>query len=108
MEETASEVDARNVSGDVVNQFSVRVDMSSTSGESESPVIDRGDQSSAQQGTGAHGAVEKVVHSESRQSLEEEETECETDAVLDWWSFLSGTVGNIGTLGELNDSLTEM
>ena len=44
MEELASEVDARNVSGNVVDQFSIGVDVPSTSGERETLVIDRGDQ----------------------------------------------------------------
>ena len=43
----ASEVDTRDVSGDVVDQFSVGVDVASTSGERKSLVVDRGDQSSA-------------------------------------------------------------
>ena len=45
VEELASEVDPRNVCGDVVHQFSVGVDMASTSGEGEGLVVDRRDQS---------------------------------------------------------------
>ena len=66
MEELASEVDTRNVGRNMVDEFSVRVDMPSTSGKFESLVIDRGDQSSAQQDTSTHGAVEEVVHSQGR------------------------------------------
>ena len=47
MKEIGSEVDTRNISGDVVDQFSIGVDMSSTSGERKGLVVDRGDQSCA-------------------------------------------------------------
>ena len=107
VEETGGEVDTRNVGGDVVNQFSVGVDMPGTSGESESLVVDCGDQSCAQQDTGARGPVEKVVHSERCQGLEEEETERETDTFFDRWGRLSGTVGDVGTLSKSNESLTK-
>jgi hypothetical protein len=42
--ELASEVDARDVSGDVVDQFSIGVDVASTSGEGKSLVVDGCDQ----------------------------------------------------------------
>ena len=64
VEEIASEVDTRNVSGDVVDQFSVGVNMSSASRESKGLVVDGGDQPCTQQDTGTQGAVERVVHSE--------------------------------------------
>ena len=47
VKELGSEVDTRNISGDVVNQFSVGVDMTSTSGEGNSLIVYRGDQSCA-------------------------------------------------------------
>jgi len=48
-----------------------------------------------------------VVHGEGRESLKEEETEGETDTVLDWRGFTSSKASNIGALGELDESLTE-
>ena len=42
VEELGSEVDTRNVCGDVIDQLSVGVDMTSASGEGKSLVIDRG------------------------------------------------------------------
>ena len=47
VEKLASEVDARDVSGDVVDRFSVGVDVASTSREGKSLVVDRGDQRSS-------------------------------------------------------------
>jgi len=61
VEELGSEIDTRNVSGDVVDQFSVGVDMPSTGGERESLVINRGDQPRTQQDTSTRSPVEKVV-----------------------------------------------
>ena len=107
MKELASKVDTRDVSGDVVDQLSTGVYMASTSGECESFVVDRGDQSCAQQDAGTHSAVEKVVQRKRRQNLKEEETERETDPVLDWRGYLSGAVGSVGTLGKSDDGLTE-
>ena len=95
VKELTSKVDTRNVGGNVVNQFSTGVYMASTSGECESFVVDRGNQSCAQQDTGSHGAVEKVVQGKRRQSLKEEETERETDPVLDWRGYLSSAVGSV-------------
>ena len=46
-----------------------------------------------------------MVHAERGQSLKEEETEGETDAILDRRGFLTSTVGKIGMLGELDESL---
>ena len=108
MEELGSEVDTRNVSGDVVDQFPVGVDMPGTSGERESLVVDRGDQPRTQQDTSTSSAVEKVVQSKRGQNLKKEEAERETDATGKRRSDLSGTVGDIGMLGELNDCLMEM
>ena len=42
MEELGSEVDTRNIGGNVINQFSVGVNMTSTSGEGKSFVEDSG------------------------------------------------------------------
>jgi hypothetical protein len=108
MKELTSEVDTRDVSGDVVDQFSAGVDMASTGGECKSLVVDRGDQSCAQQHTGTQGAVVKVAHGKRRQSLKEEETKHETDTVLDWRGYLSSIVGNIRLLGKPDDSLAGM
>jgi hypothetical protein len=105
VEELSSKVDTRDVGGDVVDELSVGVDMASTSGEGDGFVVDRGDQTRTQQNTGAHGAVKEVVHGERCESLKEEEAEGETDALLDRRGFLSGAVGDIGTLGELDESL---
>ena len=44
VEELTSKVDTRDVGGDVVDELSVGVDMASTSGEGDSLVVDRGDQ----------------------------------------------------------------
>jgi len=108
VKELTSEVDTRDVSGDVVDQFPTGVDMASTSGERESFVVDCGDQSCAQQDTSTHGAVEKAVQGKRRQSLKEEETERETDPVLDWRDYLSGAVGSVGTLGKPDDGLMKV
>ena len=43
----ARDIDTRNVGGDVVDQLSIGVDVTSTSGECKSLVIDRGDKTSA-------------------------------------------------------------
>ena len=43
----AGKVDTRDVGGDVVDEFSVGVDVPSTSGEPKSLVVDRGDQTCA-------------------------------------------------------------
>ena len=107
VKEVGSEVDTRNVSGDVIDQFSIGMNMASPSGESESLIVDRGDKSCAQQDASTRGTVEKVTHSKRRQNLEEEETKCETDAILDWRGFLSSVVGEIRMLGEPNDGLVE-
>ena len=48
MEETRSKVNTRNVSGDVVDQFPIGVDIPSTSGEHDGLVVDRSNQSRAQ------------------------------------------------------------
>ena len=48
-----------------------------------------------------------MVHGEGRESLKEEETEGETDTVLDWRGWLSSMASSIGTLGKLDESLTE-
>ena len=64
VKEMAGGVDARNVSRDVVHQFSVGVDVPSASRERESLVVDRGDQPRTQQDPSSRGAVEKVVRSE--------------------------------------------
>ena len=61
VEETASRVNARNISGDVVDQFSVGVDMSSTCGECESLAVDRSDQTCVQQCTSGHSTVGEVL-----------------------------------------------
>ena len=82
--------------------------MPGTSGERESLVIDRSDQPRPQQDTGTQGAVEKVVHSKRGQNLKEEETERETDATRKRRGGLSGTMCDIGMLGEPNDGLMEM
>lgn len=105
MEEIASEVNTRNVSGDVIDQFSVGVNVSSTSGERKSLVVDRGDQPCAQQDAGTGCAVEEVVQSERGQNLEEEETKGVTDAAFEWRGFLSSAVCEVGVLGEPNNSL---
>jgi len=107
VEKTASVVDTRNVCGDVVDQFSIGVDMSCAGGERESFVVDRGDQSRTQQHTGTGGTVEEVVHRKRRQNLKEEETECETDAVPNWRGRLPSMACGVGTLGETNQSLTQ-
>ena len=108
MEKLGSEVDTGNVSGNVVDEFSVGVDMPGTSGERESLVIDRGDQPCTQQDTSTRSAIEKVVQSKRGQNLKEEEAERETDTTCKRRGDLSSPVGDIGMLGELNDSLTEM
>jgi len=72
MKELGSEVDTRNIGGDVVDQFPVGVDMPGTTRERESLVVDRGDQPRTQQDTGTRSAVEKVVQSERGQNLKEE------------------------------------
>ena len=102
MEELGSEVDAGDVGGDVIDQFSVGVNMPSTSGEGESLVVDRGDHSSAEQDTGTHGTVVKVVQGERGQCLKEEETEGITYAFGDRRRDLSSAVGNVGTLGKFD------
>jgi hypothetical protein len=48
-----------------------------------------------------------MVQSERCQDLEEEETERVTDTLPDWGSFLTSLVGDIGALGEADDSLTD-
>jgi len=48
-----------------------------------------------------------VVQGEGRNSLKEEETERETDTVLDWGGYPSKADGSMRTLGKLNDGLTE-
>ena len=45
VEKLGSKVNTRNVTGDVVDEFSIGVDVSSASGEGESLVVDGGDQS---------------------------------------------------------------
>lgn len=82
--------------------------MPGTSGERKGLVVDRGDQSCAQQDAGACGTVEGVVLSKRRHKLKEEETKRETDAILDWRSHPSGAIGGVGMLGEPNDGLIEM
>ena len=47
MKELASEVDARDIGGDMVDQFSVGVDVASTSREGKGLVVDSGDQCSS-------------------------------------------------------------
>ena len=47
-----------------------------------------------------------MIQRQRRENLEEEETERVADTVRDWGRDLSSSVGDIGTLGELNDSLT--
>ena len=79
MKELGGVVDTRNIGGDVVDQFSIGVDMSSASRERESLVVDCRDQPRTQQDTSTHGAVEIVVQSKRGQNLKEEEAERETD-----------------------------
>lgn len=108
MEETASEVDTGNISGDVVDQFAIGVDMPSASGQCKGLVVDRSDQPRAHQDTGTHGTVEGVMKSQRRHNLKEEETKREANAILDGRSCPSGTVGGIGMLGEPDNGLIEM
>ena len=108
MKELCSEVDTRNIGGDVVDKFSIGVDMSSATREREGLVVDRSDQPRTQQDTSTSSAVEKVVQCKRGQNLKKEEAERETDPTHKRRSDLSGTVGDIGMLSELNDCLMEM
>ena len=49
-----------------------------------------------------------MVQSQGRQDLKEQETERETDAILDRRGRLPGTMSNVGVLSEPNDGLMEM
>jgi len=108
MKQLSGEVDTRNIGRDVVDQFSIGVDMSSTSGERESLVVDCGDQSRPQQNASTHGTVEIVVQSKRGQNLKEEESERESDTTPKWRGDLSSPVSDVGMLGEPNDGLVEI
>jgi hypothetical protein len=61
MEEAGTEVDSRDISGDVIDQFPIRKGRPSSCSKTQRTGIDSGNQAASEKDTGRCAAVEKVI-----------------------------------------------
>jgi hypothetical protein len=61
MEELAAEVDARDIGGDMIDEFAIAERRSRAGGELQRTIVDGGDEPSPEEDASRGGAIEEMV-----------------------------------------------
>jgi hypothetical protein len=61
MEEASAEIDTRDISGYVINEFAICEGATSTRGEFEGTIVYSGDKAAAEENSGGSRAIERMM-----------------------------------------------